>query len=119
MKTKTPSSRMPRMVQAASTPGIVSRKVPLNCFSIAGGSAEAVEDLLLAGVEEENAEQEVDAGEEEPVDSGVLPLHLRCGAEWSVAAHSPAFRALSRGFGFSTVNPHQSGVHPRRGTLDA
>jgi hypothetical protein len=35
---KIPNSRTPRIVQAASTPGIVSRKVPLNCFSIGGGA---------------------------------------------------------------------------------
>jgi hypothetical protein len=32
------NSRMPRIVQAASTPGMVSRKVPLNCLAIGGGA---------------------------------------------------------------------------------
>jgi hypothetical protein len=38
IRTKISDSRMPRIVQAASTPGIVSRKVPLNCLAIGGGA---------------------------------------------------------------------------------
>jgi hypothetical protein len=86
---KMTDSRMPRIVQAASMPGIVSRKVPLNCLAIGGGAPWPSMILLLAGVEEEDADQEVDAGEDQGIDDAILPAHSGCRVLFaSVLVHS-------------------------------
>src|SRR5262249_34548704 len=62
---KTPDPRLPRMVQAAGTPGKVSMQVTLTGSS--GGAGVVVEDLRLVGVERQPAGHEVDAGQDRPV----------------------------------------------------